>query len=334
MYRLLIVDDEEIIVNGLYEIFSSLKDLPLDVYKAYSGKEALEWLSRCRIDLVVSDIQMPEMDGLELLELIRSRWSWCRVIFLTGHSNFDYLYKAVQEPHVSYVLKSEGHEKVIKAVEAAVVSLKEELRQGDLKRSMDESMGRLTVALQKDFLVRLMKGRESLSPDGGLFEKLSIPLSPGLPVLMAAGSAEAFLETEDYWERNERLFAMKQLTEGYMSLRCKFVSFFDENYRLILLMQPAKPDPKPPEDWLKLVVLVNGTLELVQSACKENLKLSVSFVIAGNHCSFETMAEMYRELAARLNFCLEEGIETVTGERGSGHTAELEKAAFPSTHSC
>lgn len=67
MYRLLIVDDEEIIVNGLYEILNSIKEAELDIYKAYSGEEAIHWLSRTRMDIVLSDINMPEINGIELL---------------------------------------------------------------------------------------------------------------------------------------------------------------------------------------------------------------------------------------------------------------------------
>lgn len=96
MFRLLIVDDEEIIVNSLYEIFNSLPEIELDVYKAYSAQEAIDWLSRTRIDIVLSDIMMPEIDGLQLLEEIHKRWPFCKVIFLTGYEKFDYIYGALQ----------------------------------------------------------------------------------------------------------------------------------------------------------------------------------------------------------------------------------------------
>lgn len=70
MYRLLIVDNEEIIVNHLYEIFRGLDHLDLDVYKAYSGEEAIEWLNRTRIDIVLTDIDMPDINRLQLMEEI------------------------------------------------------------------------------------------------------------------------------------------------------------------------------------------------------------------------------------------------------------------------
>lgn len=126
MYRLLIADDEEIIVNGLYDIFSNLENLELDVYKAYSGEEAIQWLGRTRIDIALTDINMPEIDGLQLLDEIKKRWSWCRVIFLTGHSEFNYAYKAIQYSNVRYLLKTEGYDKIIKTVESVVQELKDE----------------------------------------------------------------------------------------------------------------------------------------------------------------------------------------------------------------
>ena len=55
MYRLMIVDDEEIITDGLAVIFGKM-DLGLDIYKAYSGQEALDLLHRTRVDIVLSDI--------------------------------------------------------------------------------------------------------------------------------------------------------------------------------------------------------------------------------------------------------------------------------------
>ncbi len=81
MYRLLIVDDEEIITDGLYEVFSSYNPEQLDVYKAYSATEALEWLARSRIDIILTDIAMPGMNGLELIEKVQNFWPKCKVVF-------------------------------------------------------------------------------------------------------------------------------------------------------------------------------------------------------------------------------------------------------------
>lgn len=81
MYRLLIVDDEEIITEALYEVLSQSMREELDICKAFSAKEALRWLARTRVDIVLTDIRMPGMSGIELMEEIKTYWPRCRIIF-------------------------------------------------------------------------------------------------------------------------------------------------------------------------------------------------------------------------------------------------------------
>src|SRR5262245_53423421 len=80
MYRVLIVDDEPILVDGMYRMLSEIEEPELELLRAYSGVEALERLNKLRVDLVISDIRMPGMSGLELHRRINERWPDCRVI--------------------------------------------------------------------------------------------------------------------------------------------------------------------------------------------------------------------------------------------------------------
>ncbi|MDG0790091.1 response regulator [Cohnella ginsengisoli] len=81
MYRLLIVDDEPIIVNGLIDYFSQSDQWPLEVYGVSSAEEALQLLLQNRMDIVITDIGMPEMNGLELQKRIVAQWPRCKIIF-------------------------------------------------------------------------------------------------------------------------------------------------------------------------------------------------------------------------------------------------------------
>lgn len=120
MYRLLIVDDLPIIVDGLLELFEQTAHLELDVMKAYSGEEALEVLQNHRIDIVISDIKMPGLEGIELLREIKSQWPSCKVIFLTGYNEFHYARSAITYGGFEYILKVESDEKIIESVERAI----------------------------------------------------------------------------------------------------------------------------------------------------------------------------------------------------------------------
>lgn len=135
MYRLLIVDDEIDNVYWLEEMFQYDLKEELEIHTAVSGKEALELLNRIRFDVVLTDIKMPGMTGMELYDRIRENWPACKVIFLTAYPQFEDIYRVSQDKDVKYILKSE-EEKVIKAtVEEAFEEIrqmtrrKEELRQ-------------------------------------------------------------------------------------------------------------------------------------------------------------------------------------------------------------
>lgn len=129
MYRLLIVDDLPIIVDGLLELFNETDHLQLEVMKAYSGEEALEVLSHHRIDIVISDIKMPGLEGIELLREIKSQWPACKVIFLTGYNDFHYAKSAITYGGFDYILKVESDEKIIQSVERAIEKIEEENNQ-------------------------------------------------------------------------------------------------------------------------------------------------------------------------------------------------------------
>jgi two-component system response regulator YesN len=86
MYRLLVVDDVPIIVDGLSELLLEEETFDVEVYKAYSGIEALEILMKNKIDIVLSDIKMPYMEGIALLQEIKAQWPNCKVIFLTSYN--------------------------------------------------------------------------------------------------------------------------------------------------------------------------------------------------------------------------------------------------------
>lgn len=127
MYNLLLVDDEVLIADGMYDALCELNMENLYPIKAYSVQEALEAAESRRIDILLTDINMPDMDGFALYERIVRIWPYCRVIFLTGYETFDYAYKAIQYKNVRYIIKAEGVDKVLETVSEAVGELEAEL---------------------------------------------------------------------------------------------------------------------------------------------------------------------------------------------------------------
>lgn len=141
MTNLLIMDDEEIIVDGLYHLLKyKEKYMALTLYKAYYADEGLDIILNHSIDIVLSDISMPGMSGLELFQAVNSRKLNVKFIFLTAYDNFDYIQTAFRSGGFDYILKTEPDEIIIAAIDRVIERIKQE-REGKhsvLERYPDE----------------------------------------------------------------------------------------------------------------------------------------------------------------------------------------------------
>jgi len=118
-FSVLLVDDE---LEFLETLMKRLKKRNLAVQGAKSGEDALEILAQENVDVVVLDVRMPGMDGIETLRAIKKRYPLVEVIMLTGHANmevaiegmelgaFDYLMKPMNIDELLYKLQ-DAHQK-------------------------------------------------------------------------------------------------------------------------------------------------------------------------------------------------------------------------------
>lgn len=97
MLNLLVVDDEPMLADGVSSLLQTNFPDDLTVYTALSGEKAFAILEQIKIDLLLTDINMPDVDGLELQRRACERWPHLTVIFLTGHSEFHYMQTAIQQ---------------------------------------------------------------------------------------------------------------------------------------------------------------------------------------------------------------------------------------------
>ena len=113
--RLAIVDDHELTRESLQNMLSDEPDIEI-VCEAANGRQALSLGSRFRLDLILMDVRMPVMDGLEATKEIKQRYPEISVMMLTMHENPDYLLGALKAGAAGYVLKDATREEIIEAV--------------------------------------------------------------------------------------------------------------------------------------------------------------------------------------------------------------------------
>lgn len=143
MLKVLVVDDERFVRQGLV-MGTDWSDLDCTVVaEAEDGESGLAAARRYNPDLIISDIRMPQMDGIEMLRLLREEGSRARVIFLTAYSDFSYARSAVKLLASDYLLKpfEDGE------LEAAVTKIREQIymEREEKAKAEEEKLPRLTL---------------------------------------------------------------------------------------------------------------------------------------------------------------------------------------------
>lgn len=312
MLRLLIVDDEEIITEALFDVFSRMAPEELDVYKVYSGKEALEWLSRTRIDIVLTDIRMPGMSGLELSKKIQTFWPRCRIIFLTGYNDFDYAYEAVQIPNVRYLLKTEGYTKVTEVVQQVMDEIQKDHIQSSLIEKTKENLQLYEVMSQSEYLRFFLQNSNAIKESEHElvydFKRLNIRLHPTKDVLLVLGRVK---------EQEEMSFL--KLTEDFNEVQFIWHSYFDEKMNSTAVLDRfgdflwfLQPEDDSDEQFsTHLIKYVEGTLELIQDACQESVNISLSFTLSGNPLKWLEVTNQYERLRLLQQVKVDEQIASI-----------------------
>ena len=233
MNRLLIVDDFPVIVDGLADLFSEKAGPDLEIFRAYSGFEALEVLKQVRIDVVLSDIRMPVKTGIDLLKEIRSHWPRCKVIFLTSYNDFEYARDAISLGGYDYILKTEGDDRIIESVFRALEKLRNEQEYEELVKRSREQYNQVKPVLQKEYLIELLEGRKtSAASRNERFKSLEIPLDADRPLYLLLMRLDEYDGSDSYAERIRRVYSVRNILGDYLnnSVELLFISCGRSDY--------------------------------------------------------------------------------------------------------
>jgi two-component system, response regulator YesN len=105
MYKVLVVDDEKWVRQGIRTTVDWAKYKVEEVFEARDGEEALEIVRVHKPDLIITDIKMPHLDGLEFIEEVRKSNELAKVIFISGYGEFEYAQRAIKLGAADYIMK-------------------------------------------------------------------------------------------------------------------------------------------------------------------------------------------------------------------------------------
>lgn len=116
--KVVIVDDEYHILSGITRMINKTRNF--EVSSSFQkGKEALGWISHNSVDFLISDIRMPELDGLQLSSKVAKLWPQIKIILLTGYADFDYVQQALKLGVFDYILKPCSSQEILNTLERA-----------------------------------------------------------------------------------------------------------------------------------------------------------------------------------------------------------------------
>lgn len=116
--RLLLVDDHAVVRSGLRMLLENESDMEI-VGEGGTAREALEAVTRLTPDLVLMDIGLPDMSGIEVTQKIKAGWPRTAVVALTIHEDEEYFFKMLQAGASGYVPKRAAPEELLTAIRAA-----------------------------------------------------------------------------------------------------------------------------------------------------------------------------------------------------------------------
>lgn len=137
--KLLIVDDEIHIVNYIKHLINWKKIGFGEVYTTNKGTEAKDYILKEKPELIITDVQMPSISGLELAEIIYENKLSTRVIILSGYSDFSYAQQAIRLGAIDYLIKPIRKNDLLPVVKRSLDTLFSEFSEGLLKVEMKTS---------------------------------------------------------------------------------------------------------------------------------------------------------------------------------------------------
>lgn len=278
MQTLLIVDDEPNIVEGLASQFQQRYGDSVQVLKSFSGQHALSVLRNNKVDVVLSDIRMPDLDGIAMAERTEKLWPHIHFVFLSGFDDFDSIHRASKcAAYHGYLLKSEGDEVVLAKIDS-------ELAQCAAESRAESQHNRMHAFLARAALESTLRGGWSWENFAAQTPELSLNVDIHRPVTMVLGkclkqSATACMQ---------RLQIFADLIETQAPGLC-FEALLPEEGTLVWLLQSREA-----EDNCNMDGYVHALFESVQQMA-DTMEAAVDLVV-GDEKPFEHIVAQYERL--------------------------------------
>lgn len=264
----MIVDDEPIICQGLRQTVPWSELQTEVVAEAYDGEEALEKLQENQVDILLTDVKMPVMDGLELSEKIHQYYPDIRIIIISGYDEFEYAKRAMRQGVKDYLLKPVDIEELMRLIESIRLEMDEQIKK-EWQYSLKQLLSSAALGDEMDIENKTIKRTVE---DGYCFFVSEI-----------MGYAEVILPLSEDEQHQFKRSWMEHLEKSLLSQNVYGVSIFTDENRLLTCCKLTNSN----ESFLQI---------FKRSLANVEKRLNVSFkgCISPGSCSLMELRHLYQ----------------------------------------
>ncbi|CAM3630023.1 response regulator [Marinicrinis lubricantis] len=280
-FRVLLADDEYIIIQSLKKAIP-WEALQMEVVaEAKDGEEAYRLIQETRPDIILTDIRMPIVDGLMLMERVRKEHPNTLFIVISGYGEFEYAREALRMGAFDYVLKPIDHEELLETVRKAGEKLHRHYEELELQERLKHSLGTLSAVARERLYLQLIEGNQQ--PFNQMYWLEQDQLNEAYYVLLV--QLDQYPSLARKWRQEERrlwLFAVRNILQEYGETSGAR-SVFPFHSGEWLLVFADEPDVRKRERGEEIVSIV-----------KRHTKLSCSVGVSTVCQGMEKLGECYQ----------------------------------------
>lgn len=289
MYKVLLVDDEINILEGIAAMIDWKSCGTNLVAKAYNGQMAYEMILNEQPDIVLCDIKMPGIDGLELIEKVHKPFPYIKFVILSGHDEFDFAKTAMQYSVKHYLLKPSNEHKIQETLKQVVQELNEEKQREsfirNIRSDLEKVMPKAKEQFLKEFITNKTYGRSEWDYYSQLFGIHTTARTFRLIVFMIEGD-------HDF----EQIFVLKKIATEAIKTKQRISLSTTIGKRVVILLENGR--------FQELMAELKKTREVFGHYYQLGITISVS-----NAGGIEQLRQLYSETLECLThrFYLDEG---------------------------
>lgn len=276
LLKILLVDDESTERKGLRFLIGKYQ-LPLEVSEAANGRAALDFLRAHPVDILLTDVKMPLMDGLELAREARALSERLKIIIYSAYSEFDYARQAMEAKAINYLLKPIEVDEFQKVMSGVIQMCREEAKQEAENRALRESFEKMRRYDREQLLSQLVTAPEIGGDYARALAEHEIQFQNKTLLLIG-------METRtNFFDKHEE--AVTAALGQALSTPFEYVNLSPGSSYVILCGKSA-----PEEEAL------HRALETVRSRLRACEKAEISIVVGSAFGSLEQFPEMIQEI--------------------------------------